>query len=279
MATNDCCSTAVVARARRLSDLLREQQEPFLLLHHLLLQDHDDDDDDSSGTAARTPTAASARARNLLRGTSTTATVTKLALRWADDLLAGCFSFSCAAARQTRFRRLPRADDGGIAAPDADRHDGAAGECCVRQQLSPVSVLDLHSDDESSPVPSHRDEQSDDDGNCKPSTSGTGTSPSPLSIHDHDLRGKTPAMEVERFQGKSVASAWDCEWETVAADISRIPSLVELDLSASPRDDWRRLVVVGGEEEARQVARSIEAMIFEEVRWEAVRDMLCSPQH
>jgi hypothetical protein len=147
MATNDCCSTAVVARARRLSDLLREQQEPFLLLHHLLLQDHDDDDDDDdSGTPARTPTAASARARNLLRGTSTTATVTKLALRWADDLLAGCFSLSCAAARQTRFRRLPR----------ADRHDGAAGECCVRQQLSPVSVLDLHSDDESSPVPSHR---------------------------------------------------------------------------------------------------------------------------
>lgn len=127
------------------------------------------------------------------------------------------------------------------------------------------------------------DEQSDDDGNGKPSTSRTGTSPSPPSTHDHDhdqdLPGKTPAMEVERFQGKSVASAWDCEWETVAADISRIPSLVELDLSASPRDDWRRLVVVGGEEEARQVARSIEAMIFEEVRWEAVRDMLCSPQH
>jgi hypothetical protein len=70
-----------------------------------------------------------------------------------------------------------------------------------------------------------------------------------------------------------------CECESVTADIFRIPRLVEIDLSASPRDDWRRLVVGGGEEEAQQVAQSIEAMIFEEVRWEAVRDMLCSPQH
>jgi len=127
--------------ARRLSDLLQEQQEPFLLLH-LLLQDHDDD----SATPARTPAAAR---RSLLRG-STAATVTKLPLRWADDLLAGCFSFPCAATRQ-RFRRLPRADRD-VVAP-ADCHDGA-GDC--GRQLSPVSVLDLHSDDESSAVPSQR---------------------------------------------------------------------------------------------------------------------------
>lgn len=134
--------------------------------------------------------------------------------------------------------------------------------------------------------PSH----SDDDGNGKPSTSAaTGTmmtSPSPPSTsHAHDLPGKTPAImePVERFQRKSViafASAW--EWESlVAADISRITSLVvELDLSASPRDDWRGLVGGGGgQEETRQVARSIEAMIFEEVRWDAVRDMLSLRQH
>jgi hypothetical protein len=35
----------------------------------------------------------------------------------------------------------------------------------------------------------------------------------------------------------------------VAADISRIAGLVGLDLSASPWDDWRRRLVVGGEEE------------------------------
>jgi hypothetical protein len=121
------------------------------------------------------------------------------------------------------------------------------------------------------------DEHSNDDGNGKPSTSGTETSPSPPSIHDHDLPGKTPA--TERFQRKSIASASAWDWESVAADISRISSLVELDLAGSPRDDWRRRLDVGGEEEARQLAQSIEAMIFEEVRWEAVRDMLCSPQH
>jgi hypothetical protein len=142
MATN-CCSTA----ARRLSDLLREQQEPFLLLHHLLLQDHDDD----NATPARTPAAAaSAARRSLLRGS--TATVTKLALRWADDVLAGCFSFPCAATRQ-RFRRLPRADRVGDVVAPADCHDGAGDG---GRQLSPVSVLDMHSDDESSAVPSQR---------------------------------------------------------------------------------------------------------------------------
>ncbi|XP_066353885.1 uncharacterized protein [Miscanthus floridulus] len=259
MATN-CCTAA---RARRLSDLLREQQEPPFLLLHLLLQDNDDD----SATPARTPAAAR---RLLLRGS--TATVTKLALRWADDL-AGCFP--CAATRH-RFRRLPRADHGDVVAP-ADHYDRGGGAVdCGRQQLSPVSVLDLHSDDdESSPVPSHRDEHSDDDGNGKPSTSGSATGTSPPSI---DLSGKIPATE-ERFQRKCAAFASALEWESVAADISQIPSLVELDLSASPRDDWRRLVVGGGEEEARQLAQSIEAMIFEEVRWEAVRDMVCSPHH
>ncbi|CAD6269493.1 unnamed protein product [Miscanthus lutarioriparius] len=260
MATN-CCTAA---RARRLSDMLREQQEPPFLLLHLLLQDNDDD----SATPARTPAAAR---RRLLRGS--TATVTKLALRWADDLLAGCFP--CAATRQ-RFRRLQRADHGDVVAP-ADHYDRGGGAVdCGRQQLSPVSVLDLHSDDgESSPVPSHRDEHSDDDGNGKPSTSGSATGTSPPSI---DLSGKIPATE-ERFQKKCAAFASALQWESVAADISRIPSLVELDLSAPPRDDWRRLVGGGGEEEARQLVQSIEAIIFEEVRWEAVRDMVCSPQH
>jgi hypothetical protein len=132
MATS-CCTAA-----RRLSDLLREQQEPFLL------QDHD-----GSGTASRTPAAASARTRNVLRGS--TATVTKLTLRWADDLLAGCFP--CAATRQ-RFRRLPRPDRD-IASAGADCYDGGGAVDCGRQQLSPVSVLDLHSDDESSPHRKH----------------------------------------------------------------------------------------------------------------------------
>jgi hypothetical protein len=55
-------------------------------------------------------------------------------------------------------------------------------------------------------------------------------------------------------------------------DISRIPELVELDLSRSAPEWLRRRIV---EEEARRIGESVEAMIFEEVRWEAVQD-ICS---
>lgn len=77
------------------------------------------------------------------------------------------------------------------------------------------------------------------------------------------------AEDKSKFQTEqqAVVSAW----ESIAADISRIPRMVDLDLALS-LPEWRRRV---GEEEVRQVGQSIEAMIFEEVRWEAVRDMLC----
>lgn len=58
-------------------------------------------------------------------------------------------------------------------------------------------------------------------------------------------------------------------WERISGDISRIPALVELDLTGSLQQ-WRRL----REEESSQVGASIEAMIFEEMRVEAVRDMM-----
>ena len=135
------------------------------------------------------------------------------------------------------------------------------------------------------------DEYDDDDD--KPSTSAS----SPPSDHDQlpgaaapcstffATSGKIRAMEAEvdgngskRLQRKSGESSLEemeqatvSGWEMIAADISRIPSLVALDVSESARE-WRR---VAGDEEARRVGQSIEAMIFEEVRWEAVRDMIC----
>ena len=136
------------------------------------------------------------------------------------------------------------------------------------------------------------DEYDDDDD--KPSTSAS----SPPSDHDQlpgaaapcstffATSGKIRAMEAEvdgngskRLQRKSGESSLEemeratvSGWERMAADISRIPSLVALDVSESAREWWRR---VAGDEEARRVGQSIEAMIFEEVRWEAVRDMIC----
>lgn len=307
MATTTSCCTAASTSRRRLSDLLQEQQEPLLLLHLLLQADHDDDD-------GATPAPAAA-ARSLLRGT------TRLARRWADDVLAGCFP------RRQRLRRLlprPGRDDAASTCAHAQPADDGAVGCGRPPQLSPVSVLDLLSHD----VPAHRkhwplahshtrlcnaafscrrqaaflfsshtvnNTAGDDDG--KPSTPGN--SPSPPSTHDHDhdhdrdLPGKTHTVEGKRrrFQTKSAAlfasacREWESESESVAAplslaaDSSWAPSLqVERDLCGSPRRDcWRRLVVAG-EQEARLVARSVEAMIFEEVRWEAVRDMLSLPQ-
>jgi hypothetical protein len=83
-----------------------------------------------------------------------------------------------------------------------------------------------------------------------------------------------PDMEVEvednskfhqttkREEGSSLAKT--------EHDTSRIPELVELDLSRS-ETEWRRRRIV--EEETRRIGESVEAMILEQVRWEPVRDI------
>ncbi|KAL6846881.1 hypothetical protein ACP4OV_022734 [Aristida adscensionis] len=269
---------------RRLSDLLREQQEPFLPLHGRRGR---------HGVAGNGGSPALGKIMQQLCGSK--------AVRWG--LLAGCFS--CGAARERdSFRRLPRA--GGVRdrdvatellcrAGEEEEEDVDGG-----RQHSPVSVLDLRSDEESSspslsnckrrsaaaaaaaafssslsqhPLTLFLDdagEEDEEDDDEKPSVSGS----SPPSDHASarvtfcNGGGKICGMEVERKEQASVSN-----WERIALDISRIPRLVELDLSASARE-WRRLAVAGEEEEARRVGESIEAMIFEEVRWEAVRDIV-----
>ncbi|PUZ68047.1 hypothetical protein GQ55_3G483200 [Panicum hallii var. hallii] len=268
--------------ARRLSDLLREQQEPFLEVPQRRSPV------DACGRRLRDLCALTKRRKvnvvsddgggTLLCGGYKPARKA-LPLRWGD--LAGCVA--CGA--RHRFRRLPRAGDIGDRCDVASELEGGDALDGGRQ-LSPASVLELHSDEES-PVLSHWDEDDDD----KPSTSAS--SPPP----DHDLlpgaaapcptffvtSGKIRAMEAEvegnnkRLQRSDYSALEEMEratvsgWERIAADISRIPSLVALDVAESARE-WSR---VAGDEEARRVGQSIEAMIFEEVRWEAVRDMIC----
>ncbi|CAN6330058.1 unnamed protein product [Urochloa humidicola] len=251
-------ATGCYGGARRLSDLLQEQQEPFL-----------------PPPQRRSPIEAATKA--LRCGGFKTAR--KALLQWD---LAGCFNFKCGA-RQS-FRRLPRAVD------IAGRCDDAAAG---GRQLSPVSVLELHSDDEESPALS----QWEDDN--EPSTSACSPE-SPPSDHDHHLpgaatffvttNGKIRAMEAEaegnnakRPQRKSTELSFLEEmeratisgWERIAADISRIPTLVALDLSRTAREWSPRRVAAAGEEEARRVGQSVETIIFEELTWEAVRDMIC----
>ncbi|KAL5224863.1 hypothetical protein ABZP36_011502 [Zizania latifolia] len=117
-------------------------------------------------------------------------------------------------------------------------------------------------------------------GDCEedktPSTSGKSSPPQDLDFIFYEA-GKI--CKTETGEDKTTMKS-DCRsmeeqqmiisyWERIAGDISRIPMLVQLDHSG-PVEQWRRL----REEQASQVGASIEAMIFEEMRGEAVRDML-----
>ncbi|TVU48797.1 hypothetical protein EJB05_00072, partial [Eragrostis curvula] len=289
---------------RKLSELLREQQEPFLVHRGGAPQCRSVAEVcwrrlrglyDRTGGGGSVSEIGRRGGRTAL-GTTVVCggKAVRMALRWD---LAGCFS--CGA--RERFRRLPRAG-GDI----GNEYDVATEFGDSERHLSPVSVLQLQSDElNHCKCPASfslllcifsRDEEDD----SKPSTSGSSTPP------DHHGRGATTSSRFtfysnsggkvhaaegeddDKFQTKSGESLATTEqqavvsaWERIAADISRIPAtsfriaadiprLVELDLSRSARE-WRWRI---GEEEARWVGESIEAMIFEEVRWEAVRDML-----
>uniref|UniRef100_A0A0E0FER2 DUF4378 domain-containing protein n=1 Tax=Oryza meridionalis TaxID=40149 RepID=A0A0E0FER2_9ORYZ len=255
---------------RRLSDLLQEQQEPFLLAGGASLAD-----------ACRRRLLAFCHRRAAVSNKSRAlgglgaAVFCGAAVRRA--LLAGCFSCG---ARQS-FRRLRHAGAGDIAAGCDDDDD----EECARQ-LSPVSVLDLdiHSDEESSLMLGVGHREKDDE---SPSTSGKSLPPPPPKQNSLDAAaaaspcftfyeaGKNCKAETgdeeeyETTRSKLEEQMIISSWERIAGDISRIPALVELDLTGSAQQ-WRRL----REEEASQVGASIEAMIFEEMRVEAVRDMM-----
>ncbi|WVZ91486.1 hypothetical protein U9M48_037652 [Paspalum notatum var. saurae] len=246
--------------ARRVSDLLQEQQEPFLRV-----QGH-----------SETP---SALGRTLLLcllcgGSNAVAAKPLQRRRWGR--LAACFPCAVPASRK-RFRRLPRAGAG--VGDGADCCDAATAMVdCGGTQLSPVSVLDLElrSDDDDSPDHCNWVQEQDDDG--KPTTSGPSPPPSSLGLTagahadaivgtGGDQRKQRRAFSLSTLPEKEKAVV--SSWERIAADISRIPTMVALDLSGSGS-------VAGEEEEEarRLVGQSIEAMIFEEVRWEAVRDMI-----
>ncbi|KAF7069948.1 hypothetical protein CFC21_075519 [Triticum aestivum] len=174
--------------------------------------------------------------------------------RW-DGLAAGCFPCATRCKRES-FRPLPRAGharcDEGVVGMESDGDDGA-------RRLSPVSVLDVLrcSDDEewsSSPTLSDWEEEEDDDD--RPSST-PGSSPPPDPLTD----------EKSEEEWRKVVSSW----ERIAGDIARVPALAELDLSTSmsmSAREWH------GEAEAERVGASVEAMIFEDMSAEAVRDMV-----
>jgi hypothetical protein len=121
------------------------------------------------------------------------------------------------------------------------------------------------------------EEPSSTSGSSPPScllTSGATSSPVTLLIADDKTRARAAVEATGRRseEEQRIISSWD----RIAGDIERVPALAELDLFYSgsapewlPQQRWLRLG-----EASRRVGASIEAMIFEEVRDEAVRDML-----
>ncbi|RLN39627.1 uncharacterized protein C2845_PM01G32680 [Panicum miliaceum] len=208
-------------------------------------------------------------------------------LRW-EDLGAGCFSGAGAGCGR-EFRRLRRSlGDSGECDPRAmvfaeddaeeDERMGWKADMDVdsSRQLSPVSVLELHSDDDNvSPVHSHwEDEKPSTSGSSPPSESFLGPT-SPCFSFSSNLHDKFCEMEVDEPDEETARAGRSIEeqissWEKIAGDISRIPAMMELDLSRSVRQ-WREM-----EPEAREIGARIETLIFEDIRSETVCDMLAS---
>ncbi|KAJ3674434.1 hypothetical protein LUZ60_005050 [Juncus effusus] len=131
------------------------------------------------------------------------------------------------------------------------------------RQHSPVSVFELHSDNEDSSSPIHDDNNFEYE---KPSTSDK-------CGEDFDEMNWKP-QEILRQKindpNKKEEQVF-LSWEKIARDISKIPDFVESDLTKSKRE-WCELnqdmkIIIGGE---------IERFIFEEMNKEAVFDLLSS---
>ncbi|CAL4935237.1 unnamed protein product [Urochloa decumbens] len=295
-----------MAAARRLSELLQEQQEPFLVEAAAKARRHRRGRGGSgsatgSGGMGCCPAAACRRLLRLCNhgfkkrksggggagvGSGLRSALSKVlssgamrrVLRW-QDLGAGC---------GREFRRLRRSlGDSGECDPRAmvfaEERMGWKADMDVdsSRQLSPVSVLDLHSQDDDeveSPVHSHwEDEKPSTSGSSPPSESFLGPA-SPCFSFSYNLHDKFCEMEVDEAaedeaartgSGRSIEEQIS-SWEKIAGDISRIPAMMELDLSRSVRQ-WREM-----RPEVSEIGARIETLIFEDIRSETVCDMLAS---
>jgi hypothetical protein len=117
-------------------------------------------------------------------------------------------------------------------------------------------------------------EEEEEDDDRPPLTQGSSPSPDPLTgaatslsftSHADDDMTCAHAPEAKTTRSEDVQRIIS-SWERIAS----VPMLEELHLSSTwSAPEWRRLVLG----ETAPVGASIEAMIFEEVRAEAVRDI------
>ncbi|XP_048573140.1 uncharacterized protein LOC125553395 [Triticum urartu] len=296
-----------MAAGRRLSELLQEQQEPFLVEAAKIRRPRRGRGGGGGGSCC--PVAACQRLLRLcnhgfkkrsggISGPRSALSkvlcgkAVRSVLRW-ENLGGGCFT----GVGDREFRRLRRSaaysgecDACAMEFDDDDGYERQGGarwktdmEIDSSRQLSPVSVLELHSDDDSPVHPRWEEDE-------KPSTSGSSPSAPSSDFHGptspcftynvHD--GKALAMETTEEEDEETAGnrggggGGKCveeqisSWERIAGDIYKIPGMVELDLSESGQQ-WRGLLP-----EVREIGARIETLIFEEIRRETVCDMLAS---
>ncbi|XP_047088186.1 uncharacterized protein LOC124700027 [Lolium rigidum] len=284
-----------MAAGRRLSELLLDHQEPFLLeaaKTRRLRRGRT-----GAVGAACCPVAACRRLLRLCNhgfkkkgvGIAGLRSALRRVLRWESLGAGGCFPVGGGDGEFRRLRRRSAGDSGECDAramefggDDDDEHARARWKAdmemevdCSRQ-LSPVSVLELHSDDDESPAHSIWEDE-------KPSTSGSSPSAPSEPFHGptspcftYDIvDDKAHAMETTeeeedeeavRNHRRSIEEQISA-WERIAGDIAKIPGMVELDL-AQYMHQWRP--------EVREIGARIETLIFEDMRRETVCDMLAS---
>ncbi|XP_062209385.1 uncharacterized protein LOC133911194 [Phragmites australis] len=289
-----------MAAARRLSELLQEQQEPFLVEAAKARRPRRGRGGSGGGGGAGCcPAAACRRLLRLcnngfkkrrsggaggvsgLRSALSKVLCSRAmqrVLHW-EDLGGGCFS-GAGNGNEREFRRLGRSiGDSGECDPramefgeDERMRWKADMEMDSSRQLSPVSVLELHFDDDSPVHSCWEDEKASTSGSSPPSEAFLGpTSP----CFTYNLHDKFCEMEVDESDEEMVRNSKSVEeqissWEKIAGEISRIPKMMELDLS-QPMHQWREL-----KPEVREIGTRIETLIFEDIRRETVCDMLAS---
>ncbi|OAY78874.1 hypothetical protein ACMD2_08176 [Ananas comosus] len=317
-------SPKTVQYGRRLFELLEEQQEPFLLDVYLSENGFLTGALKAEGRANCCPVNLCRRIlklcshgwlkrRSSSRGCSNLRhvlgkllhqKVLKKVLNWNGTANAGkgrhvlgvcgCFpEMGRSKSSLVEFQRLSKS--GGI---DDGESDGevswGAMEVGESKQLSPVSVLELHSD-EASPIHGHYEDE-------KPSTSGSSPkkafdapwqgfeellgSTSPTIMHQNAKKNKELdqsdqvmallgcPMEVGECVSPQLAEKLIedqlSSWEKMRVDFLRIPNLIGSDISKSTKE-WSQF-----HPEMTKIGKEIENLIFEEIRRESVLDLLGS---
>lgn len=251
--------------SRRLSEVLEEQQEPFFL-------DNVQSERTTQSRAAFLCWRLSDRCfwrkrggawRSCLPSKFGCWDVVKRALNWTDTApphyrrlgLSDCFP-------EVRSKRH-------VGGPRGELNRGIGWKEC---ELSPVSVLDLYPDEDSSarnrssPVEVEEEEQSTSGLNsCVEDGSGGFTLPPPFE----EAKREVPPPSRETTSGdKTEEGTWS--WESQWGDLALITNLISLDFYGSRQQDWSRF-----QDQRSELRVQIEGLIMEELSEECVLDMLC----